>query len=196
MDTCQAILKTGNRSGQLCGKLCKGIYENKHFCGVHKSHINVASSSTNVISQEPNDLPPPLEDFVRTPNQENVRTSQQVFMRRNQQRIRRHINYQMRNTTEELLAFLLAQAEEDDFQAAIIASENVQHNNPISSTNLQNKTTLIKCEKEDNSCAICQDKFIKDQDLRKLECNHTYHKECVDKWFERQNTCPECRHKH
>lgn len=46
-------------------------------------------------------------------------------------------------------------------------------------------------------CAICQDKIEKGQMMTRLPCtetiNHIFHSECIDKWFDRKNTCPICR---
>jgi len=41
-------------------------------------------------------------------------------------------------------------------------------------------------------CPICLDK-IKEEDKKTIKCSHVYHKECIDKWFERAHQCPLCR---
>jgi len=41
------------------------------------------------------------------------------------------------------------------------------------------------------SCSICLD-IIKNEG-QKLNCNHIFHKECIEKWFERGHQCPLCR---
>jgi len=44
-------------------------------------------------------------------------------------------------------------------------------------------------------CAICQDSIvINDMCRRILHCGHTYHKTCIDQWFDRSVFCPTCRH--
>lgn len=30
-------------------------------------------------------------------------------------------------------------------------------------------------------------------DLKKLKCNHIFHKKCIDKWFKKHKKCPICR---
>ena len=40
-------------------------------------------------------------------------------------------------------------------------------------------------------CPICQDKL--EDDIHTLECNHKYHKKCIDIWLNQTNTCPYCR---
>jgi hypothetical protein len=45
------------------------------------------------------------------------------------------------------------------------------------------------------SCAICQDLItVSDNCRRILFCRHTYHRNCIDQWFERNVRCPVCRH--
>ena len=41
-------------------------------------------------------------------------------------------------------------------------------------------------------CPICFDK-ITGVDKTVLKCNHLFHKECIDKWFEKSHCCPLCR---
>ena len=41
-------------------------------------------------------------------------------------------------------------------------------------------------------CSICFDK-ISDEEHSVLKCDHTFHKECIDKWFEKSHRCPLCR---
>ena len=52
------------------------------------------------------------------------------------------------------------------------------------------------------NCSICTDDLkIKpkkwcvknNKDIKTLECNHQYHRECIDTWLENHNTCPLCR---
>ena len=45
-------------------------------------------------------------------------------------------------------------------------------------------------------CPICIEEFCCGQYQRTLECNHTFHKKCIDKWFKKdKNDCPMCRTK-
>ena len=40
-------------------------------------------------------------------------------------------------------------------------------------------------------CAICLDPMS--DNLKTLQCNHTFHSSCINKWFTYTNTCPNCR---
>jgi hypothetical protein len=41
-----------------------------------------------------------------------------------------------------------------------------------------------------NECCICLEEI---KDNHKLLCTHSYHKICIDKWFESNQSCPICR---
>lgn len=47
----------------------------------------------------------------------------------------------------------------------------------------------------DDSCAICLKNYKEKETLTILFCNHTFHKECIKRWFENNNNCPICRQK-
>ena len=47
-----------------------------------------------------------------------------------------------------------------------------------------------------NQCPICIDEFYCGEYQRTLNCNHSFHKKCIDKWFKKdKNDCPMCRTK-
>ena len=44
------------------------------------------------------------------------------------------------------------------------------------------------------SCEICHDNINNNDILRTINvCNHSFHQECVDSWFENNTICPYCR---
>lgn len=44
----------------------------------------------------------------------------------------------------------------------------------------------------ENHCSICYEPiFIRH--MKKLECEHYFHQQCLDHWFEKHYTCPICR---
>jgi hypothetical protein len=56
---------------------------------------------------------------------------------------------------------------------------------------------LIKKSKIDSSkgvsfCSICQQDIYMDI-IRKLDCSHHFHVDCIDKWFVENKKCPQCR---
>ncbi|CAH1757370.1 9751_t:CDS:2 [Entrophospora sp. SA101] len=43
-------------------------------------------------------------------------------------------------------------------------------------------------------CQVCLCDYVTDEELRVLNCNHGFHKDCIDKWLtEGSNKCPICR---
>lgn len=49
-------------------------------------------------------------------------------------------------------------------------------------------------EQDDGECSICLSDFCKDQTiLRSLPCGHSFHRDCIDRWFERSTLCPICK---
>lgn len=57
----------------------------------------------------------------------------------------------------------------------------------------------MESESEQEDCSICMDvmkKTTEDHDdvqNKKLQCQHMFHKTCVDKWLKKRGTCPICR---
>jgi hypothetical protein len=54
-------------------------------------------------------------------------------------------------------------------------------------------TTVSNTPMDDN-CAICQEEVMPDAEIRTInQCNHAFHKGCIDQWFDRSVFCPICR---
>lgn len=45
----------------------------------------------------------------------------------------------------------------------------------------------------EKGCSICLEDFENGCYVRRLSCDHVFHKECVDEWFHRHFVCPICR---
>jgi hypothetical protein len=43
------------------------------------------------------------------------------------------------------------------------------------------------------SCSICLEDYKNNDDLKGLKCSHSFHKECIADWLNKNNTCPLCR---
>lgn len=72
--------------------------------------------------------------------------------------------------------------------------KNCQHINEIIG-----KPSFIKKNDEllhnQEECIICTEKYEHKQYKRTLNCcHHAYHKKCIDKWFKKNSSCPNCRH--
>ena len=68
----------------------------------------------------------------------------------------------------------------------------------LSIKDLNKNTTLeiFTCNEDDEpqNCTICISPLENNTIIRKLSCNHKFHYNCVDKWFEEKHKCPICRH--
>ena len=75
--------------------------------------------------------------------------------------------------------------------------ENVQivryHNRP-KKINIDNLNNILLCnELPDDLCSICLEEFKEGDKIKKLNCNHVYHEECLIPWLNKNDYCPMCR---
>ncbi|OWM63122.1 E3 ubiquitin-protein ligase RING1 [Punica granatum] len=56
------------------------------------------------------------------------------------------------------------------------------------------KVTDVQLNSGMNQCAVCQDDFEKDMEVKQMPCKHIYHSDCLLPWLELHNSCPVCRH--
>ena len=58
----------------------------------------------------------------------------------------------------------------------------------------QYKELSTELQETNTKCVICQDEFYNNDSVRILECDHIYHKDCVDGWLtNHSHKCPCCR---
>jgi E3 ubiquitin-protein ligase synoviolin len=41
----------------------------------------------------------------------------------------------------------------------------------------------------DTTCIICREEMQVQQSIKRLSCQHIFHKNCLRSWFQRQQTC-------
>jgi E3 ubiquitin-protein ligase RHA2 len=100
----------------------------------------------------------------------------------------------------ELVSFIRFQSE----NCENIINIFVYTNSPVSKPTTNLSSLDIKkyklCKNTEVECCICCDKVKPNEYIRELNCNHTFHKKCIDKWLkctmkERETVnCPICRH--
>ena len=44
-----------------------------------------------------------------------------------------------------------------------------------------------------DSCSICLDNFRGNDKVRRINCSHIFHIECLDKWTREKKACPLCK---
>ena len=93
---------------------------------------------------------------------------------------------------------------EDNINIFINESNNLNtiHNlNTIYNNNNNNNTEMLNTinysiiqHNLTEDCVICLDNYTNNNNnIGTLQCNHYFHKECIDKWFKRSTVCPICR---
>ena len=67
----------------------------------------------------------------------------------------------------------------------------------LSENDLNTYTTRFHVVSEDevyNPCSICQEDIRLGEEIRSIcHCNHSFHTDCIDTWFQRSVRCPNCR---
>ena len=53
--------------------------------------------------------------------------------------------------------------------------------------------TKMKQIDEEASCSICLEDFKLGDDSAVTKCNHIFHKSCIEEWYDRKSSCPNCR---
>ena len=73
---------------------------------------------------------------------------------------------------------------------------NIYINNNTESSNI-NSLNVINYSRLDNNlddtCIICLDDYNDNNNIGTLYCNHYFHQECIDQWFQKVKVCPICR---
>jgi hypothetical protein len=66
-----------------------------------------------------------------------------------------------------------------------------------SATQIDEATTVftVDASNTDGQCTICFENQVIGQSVRRINhCGHTFHKNCIDRWFTTNVRCPNCRH--
>jgi len=62
---------------------------------------------------------------------------------------------------------------------------------PVSGTTLTWNGTSTKATC--SQCKVCLSNFEVGDDVRQLDCNHSFHVACIDEWFKHGGGCPTCK---
>lgn len=90
--------------------------------------------------------------------------------------------------------------DESNFSTTYEISEENIYLETIDSETIDKKITIKKlreiseiCKSTQNMlCPICKAEVKKGDIIRKLNCNHLYHPNCIDEWFDDNTNCPTC----
>eukprot|EP01023_Acetabularia_acetabulum_P006735 TRINITY_DN12833_c0_g1_i4.p1 TRINITY_DN12833_c0_g1~~TRINITY_DN12833_c0_g1_i4.p1 ORF type:complete len:327 (+),score=46.38 TRINITY_DN12833_c0_g1_i4:61-1041(+) len=81
------------------------------------------------------------------------------------------------------------QAEQSVFLSKPPASKTTIKNLPRMKIDDQNLKELSG----DQTCAVCMERFVKNDDVIVMPCKHPFHFGCVEPWLKQTNSCPTCR---
>nr|XP_043627909.1 E3 ubiquitin-protein ligase Praja-2-like [Erigeron canadensis] len=58
---------------------------------------------------------------------------------------------------------------------------------------LEDEKTWCSLGADDNKCSICQEEFVRGDQIGKIGCGHGYHAPCINQWLSLKNWCPICK---
>ena len=61
--------------------------------------------------------------------------------------------------------------------------------------NVNNNNGGGQQQNENNQCTICLEEFQNGDVRRALDCMHTFHQQCINRWLNIHQSCPICRHR-
>lgn len=54
-------------------------------------------------------------------------------------------------------------------------------------------TVAVISQESDRKCTICQEEYVEEDELGRLDCGHGYHTICIKQWLLQKNQCPVCK---
>jgi len=96
-------------------------------------------------------------------------------------------------------------ADNDDISSSVILEMVTRFGSPETDMFMKNLRRdqikiMAKCKKVkagntfEEVCPICLENFKENEFYRNLDCNHMFHKKCIDRWFRKDHSdCPMCR---
>ena len=83
----------------------------------------------------------------------------------------------------------------------ILMNDNNKYGNPPASQSSVDKLDHFKITEQklkdfgfENSCPVCKDEFVVNEECLLMPCEHHFHKDCLIPWLKERNSCPICRY--
>ena len=83
----------------------------------------------------------------------------------------------------------------------IMMNDNNKYGNPPASQSAVDKLEKCKISEKklkefgfENSCPVCKEEFIVNEECLLMPCEHHFHKDCLIPWLKERNSCPVCRY--
>ena len=196
----------------LCKKDFFHQYENDDikclFCG--KTFCEIIENEDTTSASHPIHFEPFI--LNNTNAQSNINNSSNI----NEENIRNNLNHFNRRTeflrsratqiVEFLNNFVFIRNNRnndniDNIISHIMLHDPNKYGNPPAAKKAVENLKKYKITKEkikefgfENSCAVCKDEFIIDEECLSMPCNHNFHKDCIIPWLKERNSCPICRY--
>jgi len=88
-----------------------------------------------------------------------------------------------------------------DIEKGVISKNLVEKSKVVYYWDTQQNNTQNNTQQENSVvgglhplCSICRENFEYIDIIRQLNCEHVFHINCIDTWFTKNKTCPECRY--
>jgi len=81
------------------------------------------------------------------------------------------------------------------YEQLLELEEKIGKVNPGLSSDIVKNLPVINYQSTTNEkqmCLVCREEYKTNDPVKILSCTHSYHKGCIDKWFEDHKTCPIC----
>ena len=82
---------------------------------------------------------------------------------------------------------------DDNVNDVSILEENNFNADNIPDIKLEDVNELNELNDENKICPICLEEYKNNDMIKKLNCNHIFHSECLKKWLSVKAVCPTCR---
>lgn len=85
---------------------------------------------------------------------------------------------------------------EDDYEMLLALDDGVENRRGASKQEIDSLPTEVvsaAAPTDDTRCSICLEDIEPGVVLRKLNCKHSFHKGCIDRWLQHKACCPICQ---
>jgi len=127
-----------------------------------------------------------------------VRLAAMSHRNRNGRSRRRRIRLQLTNPRHLYLSLLDRDFNENDYDILSALDNDVQQNRGLTEEQINRMPVYTvqddPAKKPTQKCSICLEQFESGNRIRTIECLHSYHADCIDRWLATKATCPVCNY--
>jgi hypothetical protein len=97
---------------------------------------------------------------------------------------------------EEIINQLYPNPDTMSYEELIELGERIGHVSRGLESNIIDKIPVVEFKKSkeyNDNCAICFEQYMNKEKLKKLNCNHLFHTNCITIWLGKEKKCPLCK---